>query len=137
VVTFIGSGLMLVGAFFMLVAAVGVVRMPDLFSRMHSSTKSATLGVGCLLLGAALHFGDVAIAARALAIVVFMLVTAPVAAHMIGRAAYISGVPLWKGTLSDDLHGQYNPETHALASSPDHDSGALEPGPAEPPDLAG
>jgi multicomponent Na+:H+ antiporter subunit G len=125
VAVIIGSWLMLIGATFMLVAALGVVRMPDLFSRMHSSTKSATLGVGFLMLGAALHFGDIAVAARALAVVVFLFMTAPVAAHMIGRAAYLSGVPLWKGTLSDDLKGQYNPQTHVLASSP-------EPGQPEP-----
>ena len=117
----LGLALLLVGASFMLVAGVGVVRMPDLFTRMHASTKSATMGVSCVMLGAALHFGDLAIAARALAVVLFMLVTAPVAAHMIGRAAYLSGVPLWEGTLSDDLRGQYDPQTHALASQPDAD----------------
>jgi multicomponent Na+:H+ antiporter subunit G len=109
---------MLVGAVFMLLAAVGVYRMPDVFTKMHSSTKSATLGVGCLMLGAALHFDDIVIGARALAVVVFVFVTAPVAAHMMGRAAYVSGVPLWEGTLSDDLKGRYHATTHSLASGP-------------------
>jgi multicomponent Na+:H+ antiporter subunit G len=110
--------LMLVGALVMLLAAVGVVRMPDVFTRMHASTKSATLGVGCMLLGAALYFGDLAIAVRALAIIAFMFATAPVAAHLIGRAAYVSGVPLWEGTLSDDLRGRYHAGSHALDSEP-------------------
>jgi multicomponent Na+:H+ antiporter subunit G len=109
-------GLLLVGAFFMLLASIGVVRLPDLFMRMHSSTKSATLGMGFMMLGTALHFGVFTVWMRALAVAIFLLATAPVAAHMIGRAAYFSGVPLWEGTLSDDLRGRYDPQSHILMS---------------------
>lgn len=108
--------LFLVGAFFMLVAALGVVRFPDLFMRLHSNTKSATLGVGCIMLGTAIHFGTSRFAVQALAIILFLLITAPVAAHLLGRAAYLSGVPLWEGTLSDELRGRYHPITHDLVS---------------------
>ncbi len=108
--------LLTVGAVFMLIAAIGVVRMPDLFMRLHCSTKSATLGVGCLMLGAGLHFGETAVWARSLAVIVFLFATAPAAAHMIGRAAYFAGVPLWEATLSDDLKERYDPQTHTLAS---------------------
>lgn len=110
--------LLLSGAIFMLLAAIGLARMPDVFMRMHSSTKSATLGVGCIMMGVALFFNDFAITVRALAIVVFMFFTAPVAAHMIGRAAYLSRVKLWEGTLSDEMEGCYNVTTHVLASQP-------------------
>lgn len=95
------------GAFFILMAGLGLMRMPDLFLRMSASTKAATLGVGCTLLGVALYFGDFAILIRAAAIIVFLLLTAPVAAHLIGRAAYQDGVPLWEGTQFDDLRGHY------------------------------
>ena len=95
--------LITLGAFFTLMAGLGLVRMPDLFLRMSASTKAATLGVGCTLLGVALYFGDFATFIRAGAIVVFLLLTAPVAAHLIGRAAYQDGVPLWEGTRFDDL----------------------------------
>lgn len=109
--------LLLLGAGFMLLAAIGLLRMPDLFTRMHSSTKSATFGVSFIMLGTAVAFsGAFDIVARALAVVVFMLATAPVAAHLIGRAAYLSGVPLWEGTLSDDMQGCYDSKTHELAS---------------------
>lgn len=109
--------LMLIGAFFMFVAAMGVFRMPDLYMRLHANTKSATFGVGFLMLGAATHFGwDFTISIRALAIVLFLFATAPVAAHMLGRAAYIAGAPLWEGTLSDDLEGQYDLKTHELTA---------------------
>jgi multicomponent Na+:H+ antiporter subunit G len=70
------------------------------------------------MLGAAVYFDEITIGARALAVVVFIFVTAPVAAHMLGRAAYVSGVPLWEGTLSDDLKGRYHAKTHSLASGP-------------------
>lgn len=111
----LSAALILVGAFFMCVAAIGVARLPDVFMRMHASTKSATLGAGCLLLGAALHFGDFAISARAVAVIFFLLATAPVGAHMLGRAAYFARVPLWEGTLSDELRGHYDITTHTLA----------------------
>lgn len=122
----VSAVLMFIGAFFMLVAALGVVRFPDLFMRLHSSTKSATLGAGCLMLGAALHFNQMGLSARALAVIVFLVATAPVAAHLLGRAAYLSGVPLWEGTLSDELHGRYSNASHDLASPPN-------PSPAETP----
>lgn len=108
--------LLLLGSIFMLLAAIGLARMPDVFMRLHSTTKSTTLGVGCIMLGVALLFNDFAIGVRALAIVAFMFSTTPVAAHMIGRAAYLSGVPLWKGTLSDEMRGRYDLETHTLSS---------------------
>ena len=113
----VSSALFLMGAVFMAVAAFGVLRMPDLFMRLHCSTKSATLGVGCIMLGVAVHFSDLAVWARALAVVVFIFVTAPVAGHVLGRAAYFAAVPLWEGTLSDELRGCYCWETHTLASS--------------------
>ena len=108
--------LLLLGAVFMLLAAIGMLRMPDVLTRMHSSTKSATLGVGLIMLGVVLTFGDFAIGVRAFAIVIFMFSTTPVSAHMIARAAYLSGVPLWEGTLSDDLEGRYDERTHTLHS---------------------
>jgi multicomponent Na+:H+ antiporter subunit G len=92
----------LVGAAFALLAAVGVLRMPDVFTRMQASTKASTLGLGCLLVGAALHLGDFAGVVRAASIGAFVLLTSPVAAHVIARAAYIAEVPLWEGTVVDE-----------------------------------
>ena len=102
------AALFATGALFILLAAVGVVRMPDLFIRMSCSTKAATLGVIACVLGAAVHFHDVGVAARALAGAIFLLVTAPVAAQVIGRAAYLLGVPLWRGTAADALRDRYD-----------------------------
>jgi multicomponent Na+:H+ antiporter subunit G len=63
---------------------------------------------------AAIHFDEFAIYTRAIALIAFLFVTAPVAAHMLGRAAYFDGVPLWKGTVQDDLYGHYILTTHSL-----------------------
>jgi multicomponent Na+:H+ antiporter subunit G len=107
-------GLMLSGAFFMFLAGLGVLRMPDVFLRMSSTAKAGTLGAGLILLGAAIHFNNFGIYTRAIAIIVFLFLTAPVAAHMIGRAAYFDGVPLWDGTVRDDLRGHYRASSHSL-----------------------
>ncbi len=105
-----------IGSLFILVSAIGLLRMPDLYMRMSATTKAATLGVGFVLLGTAIHFWDVGIISRAVIIISFLLLTAPIAAHMIGRAAYFDGVPLWKGTSHDELKGKYDEETHKLDS---------------------
>jgi multicomponent Na+:H+ antiporter subunit G len=99
----VSSILLVVGGAFMLLAGIGVVRMPDLFMRMQAATKAATLGAGCMLLAVAVHFGELAITTRALMVIAFVFLTAPVAAHVIARAAYSVGVPLWDGTQCDEL----------------------------------
>ena len=110
------GGLMLTGALFMLAGSLGVLRMPDLFLRMSASTKAATLGTAALLVAVAVHFGEIGVASRALATIVFLLLTAPVAAHMLGRAGYFVGVKLADATLIDELAGNYDLETHILDS---------------------
>lgn len=93
---------LLTGAFFMLVAAIGILRLPDLYQRLHASSKAATLGVALLLLGAALHSGDMGVVSRCLMAIAFFILTAPVGAHLITQAAYNQNEPLAKETLSDD-----------------------------------
>jgi multicomponent Na+:H+ antiporter subunit G len=95
--------LILVGAAFMLIAAIGIARLPDVYTRMSATSKAATLGASCVLLAGAFRFLDTGVSGRAIAAIGFVMLTAPVAAHMIGRAAYTTGVPLWKGTRRDEL----------------------------------
>lgn len=104
------------GAIFVLLAAIGMVRMPDTYLRISVTTKAATLGVGLLLFAAALYFRDVSIVAKILAIILFVLLTAPVSAHLIGRTSYFSGVKLWKHSLMDDLKGKYEKSSQTLKS---------------------
>jgi multicomponent Na+:H+ antiporter subunit G len=114
--------ILVIGASFLLLAAVGIIRMPDLYSRIQAATKASTLGVGCIILALAIHFGDTGVTVRALLVIAFFFLTAPVAAHVIGRAAYFVGVPLWERTIFDELRGHYHASTHKLDSS-----GLVEP----------
>lgn len=97
--------LLVSGAVFMLLAGIGLLRLPDFYTRMSATSKAATLGASLVLLGAALHFGTAAAAGRALVIVAFLFLTAPLAAHAIGRAGYRRGSPAWEGTVVDELGG--------------------------------
>ena len=101
----IAALLMVGGTGFMLVAAVGLLRPPELYTRMHAVTKAGTLGVGLLLVSATVAFGDVSVTARALTALLFVFLTAPVSAHMIGRAGYLGRAALWEGTAFDDWGG--------------------------------
>jgi multicomponent Na+:H+ antiporter subunit G len=92
----------LAGSAFALLAAVGVLRMPDVFTRMQASTKASTLGLGCLLIGTALQMGDLSSLIRVASIGAFVLLTTPVAGHVIARASYFADVPLWSGTIIDE-----------------------------------
>lgn len=99
--------LILIGSLFILISAIGVLKMPDIYLRMSATTKAATLGVGSVLIGAAMFFGNVGSITIAIVIILFLFLTAPVAAHMIGRASYIDKLPMWKGTHLNELD-EYN-----------------------------
>ena len=114
------------GALFVLLAAIGVVRMPDLYLRISVTTKGATLGIGMILVAAAIYFNDTSITSRVSAIILFVLLTAPVGAHMIGRASYFTGIKLWDKSVHDDLKGQYHPKTHGLASGEEEENKVKE-----------
>lgn len=112
----IGMALAVGGTFFVFVAGLGIVRLPDVPMRMHASTKAGTLGVALIAASLSFFFPGLGILARSMALIVFLLLTAPVAAHMIGRAAYYGGpqigVHLWPGTTVDQL-----PEHQLLRSN--------------------
>ncbi len=113
--------MILLGASFMLLAAIGVLRLPDVWMRMHASTKSATFGIGCMAFALTVsHLHDLGVVMRSIIIIGFVFQTAPVAAHMIGRAAYLMGVEPWRGTKRDELQGRYDPEAQTLAGRDDH-----------------
>lgn len=114
---------LLIGGAFGLLAAVGILRMPDLYLRMQAATKSATLGVACVMIATAFHFGDLGVTARAMLVMLFLFMTAPVAAHTIARAAYIAGTSLWAGSVVDELRDRYEKGTHKLESHPSGSDG--------------
>lgn len=99
----IGGIVIIAGASFVLVAAIGVLRLPDILMRMHASTKAGTLGAGLILLSVAIFYGEVGVTTRAIATIAFLVLTAPVAAHVIGRAAYMLGIEFWEGNIIDEM----------------------------------
>jgi len=101
-IDWISGALVVSGATLALLAGVGVLRMPDVFTRMQASTKASTLGLGCLLAALAIRHPDVSVVMRAASIGAFVMLTAAVSAHVIARAAALTGTPLWKGTLIDE-----------------------------------
>jgi multicomponent Na+:H+ antiporter subunit G len=102
----VAGALFLGGAFLMLITGIGLLRMPDVFMRMHAAAKSASLGVAMLLLGAALVFGEPGVTTKAVVTIVFIFLTAPVAGHLLGRAAYASRTPLWEHSVMDEGRGK-------------------------------
>ena len=106
----ITSLLLILGSFFSFVAALGMLRLPDTLTRMHAATKAGTLGTGMILIAVAVFYQEIGMSLRALTTILFLLLTAPVAAHLIGRAAYYSGIKLWNKTWLDELKAVYSKE---------------------------
>lgn len=98
------AGLLVVTAsLFTLSAAVGLLRLPDLYTRMHAASKAGTMGSCVMLLALAVSASDWSISTRALAGIAFFLITVPISAHLLAKAAHASGYPLASVTARDDL----------------------------------
>jgi len=89
------------GSIFILIAAFGIYRMPDFYTRLSVTVKAGTLGVGCILAAVAIYFYDFAVSTKVFAIIFFLFITSPVAAYMISRTAFVSGVKMFNTTLYD------------------------------------
>ena len=111
----------LIGTLFIFLSAIGLLKMPDLYMRTSVTTKSATLGVGMVLFGTAFFFGSVEVYARAILIIIFVYMTAPVASHMIARASFLDNVPIWSGTKVNHLEGKYCLKDKHLRNGNDDD----------------
>lgn len=104
------AALMIVGALFSLIGMFGLIRLPDIYNRTHAATKVSTLGVICILVAATCFFWirDGILNPKLLLGILFVFLTAPVGGHLIGRAAYRSGVALWGKSVQDDLRQKLN-----------------------------
>lgn len=105
---YLSGVLVIVGALFTLVAAVGLMRLPDVYTRMHAASKAGTMGSCVLLLALAVASADWSISSRALAGIVFFLLTVPISAHLLAKAAHAAGYPLAQPTARDDLAREVN-----------------------------
>ena len=99
----LASVLVLAGSALALLAGIGLVRLPDVFARMHAATKTATLGLMLICIGAAVSDSDLADIAKLTLVVALQFLTAPVGAHMVGRASYHAGNLLHSATVLDEL----------------------------------
>ncbi|MDA0999322.1 MAG: monovalent cation/H(+) antiporter subunit G [bacterium] len=116
---YIASALILIGVFFMLVSSVGLLRLPDVYSRMHAATKATTFGMVGILAGTAITFKLLHVSAQALLAVLFFFLTAPVAAHLIARAAYRKGPNLADITETDE-YGLYLSQSPTVPPAPEN-----------------
>jgi multicomponent Na+:H+ antiporter subunit G len=94
------------GSFFLMVAAIGIVRMPDLYTRMHAATKAPTLGLGLLLIGATCFFHSLAVLGMVLVVILFIIITTSVASHLLAKSAYQLG-EAWENKASEDAYLQH------------------------------
>lgn len=107
---FLAALLILIGGIISVISAFGMIRFPDVYSRSHAATKSSTLAVLLTLLGAFLYIwaSESLISVRLLLGILFVYLTAPVAGHLIVRAAYRSNVKLSDSTIEDELAEVFN-----------------------------
>lgn len=100
---------LLPGVFFMTTAALGLVRFPDIYQRMHAATKGVTLGIICMLIASALALSSLPdanatdILIKVVLVIIFQFISNPVGAHLLAKAAHLDSVAKWEKTLSDEL----------------------------------
>jgi len=95
--------IIVLGTLLIMLAAVGILRFPDLYTRMHAASKSASLGIGFILLAGIIYFWSFTFTLKTLAVILFIFLTIPIASHMIGKVAYLRKVELYEGTCIDEM----------------------------------
>ncbi len=110
---------LLIGAGLSVLGSIGIIRFPDVYGRLHAATKSATLGVISIMIGAFLYFLFIEgiLVGKLLLAILFVFMTAPVAGFMISRSAYRVGVKLWDKSIQDDLSAHVKPEKQVKQKS--------------------
>lgn len=99
----IAAILLVLGAFFMLIASIGLVRLKDLYMRMHASTKAPSLGIFLMVMAIIVYFFRFWTSIEGLLIILFIFMTTPIGSHMISRAAHAMGVEKDENTIVDEL----------------------------------
>jgi len=97
----IGYTFIFIGLAFDILGCIGLIRLPDVYNRLQAVTKCVTLGTSSILFGVFIIKGFSGAGIKAILCIVFLVLTAPVAAHALARGAHKSGVKLWKGSICD------------------------------------
>jgi multicomponent Na+:H+ antiporter subunit G len=100
---YLAALLIILGSAFALIGAIGINRLPDVYARSHAASKAGTIGSGLAMLAIAVAAPEIYVATRAIAGLLFFLLTAPVAAHLLMRAAHKSGYQMWDGVIVDAI----------------------------------
>ncbi len=95
--------MIVIGSAFTFVAALGLIRLPDVYTRMHAASKAGTVGSGVVLIALGIEAGDTGTLTRALAGVAFFLLTAPISAHLLAKASYAVGYRLSELSVVDEM----------------------------------
>jgi multicomponent Na+:H+ antiporter subunit G len=103
VLYYVAGSVLVVGAMFAFIAAIGVLRLPDLYTRMHAASKAGAVGAGLMFAAVALVSVDLPVILRAILGFLFILLTTPISAHLLARAAYLAGVAPTGLTVVNDL----------------------------------
>lgn len=90
------SILIIAGSFLMFIAGLGVLRMPDIFMRMHAATKAPSLGIMLMLVVVMISFHDLITIVKSLLIIIFIYITIPISANMLGKTSLDMGLSMWK-----------------------------------------
>lgn len=90
------SFFIIAGSFLMLIAGIGVLRMPDIFMRMHASTKAPSLGIMLILIAVMITFPDIYTILKSLLVILFLYITIPVSANLLGKSSLDMRLPQWK-----------------------------------------
>ncbi len=106
--------MIIIGSAFTFIAALGLIRLPDVYTRMHAASKAGTLGSGVVLIALGIQSGDPGILTRSLAGVAFFVLTAPISAHLLAKASYAVGYRLSDLSVVDEM-----PKTTNNANSDD------------------
>ena len=102
-IEWVAFGFLILGALFILVSAIGLLRLPDLYMRMHATTKTTSLGLFLLLVGALFALPDLSTIFKGLLVIVFIFLTSPLGAHMVSKAGHILNVSKSDNYLRDDM----------------------------------
>lgn len=95
--------LIIAGSLFMLVAAIGIVKLQDVYMRMHAITKASSLSIVLFIVAMVVYMPGLNTIAGGVAIILFIIATAPVASHMIARVSQILGIPMAKGEVMNEM----------------------------------
>lgn len=110
-ITIFAAIFLVLGAFFMFLAGLGTLRFPDIYSRMHAATKAASFGIGLLMTAFLIFYFSWSLLILGGLIVMFVFITVPVAAHMLGRAGYLLNAPQYEKTSVDEMRDEFKGKT--------------------------